>query len=133
MNQNSHTSDRDASRYRRYTRVFFDAETVLTQGDEAWVVQLRDLSFQGMLVRLLPGQSPDPDQPIEATIHLGGDIQISMTCRVANHHDNALGLKCCHIDLDSLTHLRRLVELNLGDIRMLEREFSALGHPGSGD
>jgi len=32
-----------------------------------------------------------------------------------------------HIDLDSISHLRRLVELNLGDEALLERELAALG------
>ena len=37
-----------------------------------------------------------------------------------------IGLRCDSIDLDSITHLRRLVELNSGDPSMLEREISAL-------
>jgi hypothetical protein len=37
-----------------------------------------------------------------------------------------IGLACRNIDLDSVTHLRRLVELNLGDVALLERELSAL-------
>lgn len=128
MNDESTMADSESGQRRRFTRVFFDAETVLIQDTREWVVQLRDISFQGMLVELLPGQTPDPEQPIDATIHLGGDIQIRMTCRVANHRDHQLGLKCRNIDLDSLTHLRRLVELNVGDTRMLEREFSALAY-----
>ena len=36
------------------------------------------------------------------------------------------GLHCLAIDIDSVTHLRRLVELNLGDPALLEREVSAL-------
>lgn len=123
---NDDNASTESSDHRRFTRVFFDAETVLCQGTREWVVQLRDISFQGLLVQLLPGQSPDPDQPLDATIHLGGDVQISMPCRVVHHVDQQLGLECKHIDVDSLTHLRRLVELNLGDTAMLEREFSAL-------
>jgi hypothetical protein len=38
-----------------------------------------------------------------------------------------LGFVCRHIDLDSISHLRRLVELNLGDETLLERELAALG------
>jgi len=30
------------------------------------------------------------------------------------------------IDVDSMTHLRRLIELNLGDPTLLERELKAL-------
>jgi hypothetical protein len=45
---------------------------------------------------------------------------------VAHHHDAVLGVRCKAIDLDSITHLRRLVELNRGDAEDLQRELSAL-------
>jgi hypothetical protein len=35
-------------------------------------------------------------------------------------------LRCDSIDLDSITHLRRLVELNAGDPRELDRELAIL-------
>jgi hypothetical protein len=35
-------------------------------------------------------------------------------------------LRCENIDIDSITHLRRLVDLNAGDASLLDREFSAL-------
>jgi hypothetical protein len=38
-----------------------------------------------------------------------------------------VGLHCRHIDIESLAHLRRLIELNLGDPALLERELAALG------
>lgn len=125
MNDTEQDSDaRDNER--AFTRIFFDAETVLTQGDNVLLVQLIDIAFKGILVRLLPGQQVDPEQPLDASIHLGGDIQICMNLSVANQREDMLGLRCNNIDLDSLTHLRRLVELNLGDISLLERELSAL-------
>ncbi|MCG8610315.1 MAG: hypothetical protein MI864_07240, partial [Pseudomonadales bacterium] len=31
-----------------------------------------------------------------------------------------------YIDLDSITHLKRLIELNVGDPSLIERELSAL-------
>jgi hypothetical protein len=42
-----------------------------------------------------------------------------------------LGFQVQYIDLDSATHLRRLVELNLGDPALLEREFENLLAPGT--
>lgn len=113
---------------RSFKRIFFDAETVLTQNDRSWVVQLLDISFEGILVQLLPEQSLDHDQPVQAIIHLGGDVQIRMTLNIVHQEDQQLGLHCENIDLDSLTHLRRLVEVNLGDSRLLEREFARLQH-----
>jgi hypothetical protein len=41
-------------------------------------------------------------------------------------HDGQLSLSCTEIDLDSITHLRRLLELNLGDPDLIERELSDL-------
>jgi len=40
--------------------------------------------------------------------------------------NNTVGIRCESIDLDSISHLRRLVELNLGDPELLNRELSAL-------
>ena len=52
--------------------------------------------------------------------------QISMETRVAHEQGRYIGLLCLAIDLDSITHLRRLVELNLCDPNLLEREVSVL-------
>lgn len=115
---------------RAFTRIFFDAETVATQevaGEPRfWPVELVDISLQGILIRILPDQHIDPDSPVEINIHLGGDVQICMETEVVNQRGDCLGLTCRHIDVDSMTHLRRLVELNIGDTSLLERELHAL-------
>lgn len=116
----------ETERRRIFTRIFFDAETIITQGDNALVVRLVDISLQGMLIELLDGQQIDRSRSLMACIHLGGDIQICMESSVANQNGSRVGLHCENIDLDSLTHLRRLVELNAGDTTLLERELSAL-------
>jgi hypothetical protein len=48
---------------------------------------------------------------------------------VAHIEDDRVGVSCSHIDLDSAAHLRRLVELNLGDEAQLHRELQALMLP----
>lgn len=49
-----------------------------------------------------------------------------MLVTLAHQKDGLLGLQCREIDLDSITHLRRLIELNLGSSELLERELGAL-------
>ena len=49
-----------------------------------------------------------------------------MKARVSHVEWRYAGLRCLAIDLDSVTHLRRFVELNLGNPELLERELSAL-------
>jgi hypothetical protein len=56
--------------------------------------------------------------------NVGTSIRMEVT--IVHHMANYYGLVCREIDLDSVTHLRRLVELNLGDEAMAEREFALL-------
>ena len=49
-----------------------------------------------------------------------------MNVKVAHVEGRYAGLVCEGIDIDSVTHLRRLVELNLGDPDLLDRELSSL-------
>jgi len=61
------------------------------------------------------------------TIRLdAGDSTIKMSGNVAHREGVQVGFRCVEIDIDSIAHLRRLVELNLGDEDLLERELSAL-------
>jgi hypothetical protein len=55
-------------------------------------------------------------------------MTISMSTTVTHVAGRRVGLRCDNIDLDSVTHLRRLVELNAGDPNLLDRELSALIH-----
>ncbi len=54
-------------------------------------------------------------------------VRIVMEGAVAHRGDGRVGLRCTSIDMDSMIHLRRLMELNLGDPGLLERELFALG------
>ena len=45
---------------------------------------------------------------------------------VAHSARGLIGIACRSIDLDSITVLRRLIELNLGDAALLERDLQAL-------
>ncbi|MCZ6552415.1 MAG: PilZ domain-containing protein, partial [SAR324 cluster bacterium] len=67
------------------------------------------------------------DQPVHLDINLGApDAVISMDCEIAYLTADRVGLRCVTIDLDSIAHLRRLIELNSGDPKQVERELSLL-------
>lgn len=112
---------------RRFQRIDFDAETMLVQGQDQWPVELHDLSLKGLLVHRPANWNADHGQPFEARIRLSDDAEVRMTVEMKHAEGDLIGMSCLYIDVDSISHLRRLVELNLGDEALLERELAALG------
>jgi hypothetical protein len=111
---------------RRFKRIAFDAKTELSQGPNRWSVQLLDLSLKGLLIQRPEPWQGDASQSFAADIHLGNNADVRMEVQLAHDDHGQLGFVCVHIDLASIEHLRRLIELNLGDPEELERELGAL-------
>lgn len=115
---------------RRYSRLSFHSVSRLVDKAEGrtYTTHLIDISLKGALVQQPPGWAPPPGARARLEIRLpDSPVRIRMEAEVAHAGEGRLGLHCVAIDLDSLTHLRRLLELNLGDPALLQRELFALG------
>jgi hypothetical protein len=113
---------------RRFTRVPFASAARLEGPDGVHDVHVIDLSLNGVLVAPADG-SALPDQANAAyrlRLTLSSSADISMDLRLAHIQLGYAGFVCERIDIDSLTHLRRLFELNLADPALLQRELNAL-------
>ncbi|MDR3300590.1 MAG: PilZ domain-containing protein [Candidatus Accumulibacter sp.] len=110
---------------RKYFRITFHTPATLTFPDRTFEVEVLDLSLKGALV-VLPAEITVTDQALcKLSVPLDETrTGITMKTRVVHLEDRRVGLRCLSIDLDSVTHLRRLVELNLGDPSLLDRELS---------
>lgn len=115
----------DHEERRQFARIHFDAQAQLSTVDTRLDVQLLDISLQGALVRLPAGLRPEPGEPCLLALRLG-DVTIKMAAELAHVKGDHAGLQCRSIDLESISHLRRLVEVNLGRRELLERELRAL-------
>jgi len=121
----SDTNSQDERRL--FSRILFNAECTLHQNDLEWSTQLLDISMRGVLVHKPDHFSLDIKEPCEATIQLSGsDSHIVMSLNFSHEDKTTLGFRCKFIDIDSMTHLKRLVELNLGSEEMLLRELEFL-------
>lgn len=117
----------NASEKRKFHRISFDAPCELHALERVWITEVLDISLKGVLVKRPEGWDVPLSQPCEVVIHLDdGQAAIVMAVELKHLETNWLGFKCQYIDLDSATHLKRLVELNLGDQVLLEREFAHL-------
>ncbi|MGK0499077.1 MAG: hypothetical protein ACJAYG_000708 [Oceanicoccus sp.] len=112
---------------RHFSRISFDCLTTINQAGKQWSTSLIDISLKGLLVAVPAQWDADDGQVFEVDIALADDTTISMTVNCRHSNDDQLGFECQHIDIDSISHLRRLVELNIGDSDLLERELAALG------
>nr|WP_242521457.1 PilZ domain-containing protein [Motiliproteus sp. SC1-56] len=112
---------------RRFTRITFDARTELRINGERWPVQLVDISLKGLLVRLIDPVELAVGDELEARVTLArGEIELCLPVTLTRMTPPYLGFECGAIDLESISHLRRLLELNLGDASLLDRELEQL-------
>lgn len=113
---------------RRFSRLSFASDAVLQLATRGFPAHLIDISIKGALVEHPPGWDAHPQDKGLLTIRLAdSDITINMQIEVAHVEPETIGLRCLSIDVDSMTHLRRLMELNLGDPNLVERELGMLG------
>lgn len=111
---------------RNFSRIIFDAHTHISCNDKEWETELLDISLKGALVEKPADWDEEVGTEHLLRISLSGDSRIDMQASVAHVEENTIGFVCNHIDLDSITHLRRIVELNTGNEELLHRELSAL-------
>ncbi len=123
------TNSTEINEQRRFNRISFDAEAQLIKGEEKWPCHLIDLSLKGALIAHPENLETQTGNKFLLRLVLDSEreIVIEMQVSVSHIENNHIGFCCEHIDLGSVTHLRRLVELNLGDAKLLDRNLSALG------
>jgi PilZ domain len=118
---------------RRYSRLPFPTDSTVTLGPGGAPLvpvpaELIDISLKGALVQRPPELDAEVGMAMVLDVHLqDSPVHITMKGTVAHLTEERIGMHCLSIDMDSMIHLRRLMELNLGDPRLLERELLALG------
>jgi c-di-GMP-binding flagellar brake protein YcgR len=111
---------------RHYNRIPFTAEILMQCGDAEWSCNLLDISLKGMLVEPPDNIDINLDNPCGMALFLGEDVSIHARVNITHSDQGNWGLNWLQIDVVSLQHLRRLIELNTNDPAMLTRELSEL-------
>ena len=119
--------------HRHTHRVDFDTLVEFEASDCSYTCELVDISLQGALIAACSGATPVTDTPCKITITLDEtkEHQIIMVGRVARKIENRVGIHCDSIDVDSMTQLRKLIEYNLGDVELANRDLETLVHDHS--
>ncbi|MDH5357826.1 MAG: PilZ domain-containing protein [Gammaproteobacteria bacterium] len=124
------STDNSANR-RQFSRIPFEAKAHINAGHGELHLNCNviDVSLNGILIAKPDNWRGKLEEHFQIDLLLeNGQLVIKMDAAVAHIDKGSIGFICKHIDLDSISHLKRLVELNLGDEELLHRELSSLIH-----
>jgi hypothetical protein len=111
---------------RRFRRIPFEAEVTLNVDPDSWSGKLLDVAMKGAMV--------GTDTPLPLTLGSkcslrislpGAPISLDFQAELIYCEENCYGFKFISEDLETLTHLRKLIELNTGDAEATRSELSA--------
>ncbi|GAA3971207.1 PilZ domain-containing protein [Allohahella marinimesophila] len=118
---------------RNFKRIEFDAEVLIRHFDSTrdyigtcWEAELVDVSFKGLLVSKPVDWDGSAHQYLLVLSLPDSDRAIEMIGHCSHETDELIGFVCDQISIESATNLRRLIELNVGDPFLLQREFASL-------
>lgn len=112
---------------RRFSRITFHRPARFSTGAVTGMCGVLDVSLKGALLEVPPGFAAEKDAPCTVVIQLDqGEAVIHLDGQVAHREGTRVGVRCTSIELESIGHLRRVVELNLGDEDLLHRELATL-------
>ncbi|NKF49729.1 PilZ domain-containing protein [Shewanella sp. WXL01] len=112
---------------RKFSRTLFAASAYIIQTDQSWRTKILDLSLNGALVKRPDNFTGQVNTGFKLEFILpDSDVELHMETTLIHKTPEYLGLKCHHIDVESISHLRRIIELNVGDAELLNREIELL-------
>jgi len=109
---------------RRFRRIPFSTTCSFTSGDFSSPAELIDISMNGALVRIASAESPSSLSCSMALFLEGLDTPLVFDGEVVHHHGDRVGIRFMTTDIESMIHLRALLENNSLDP---ERVIEELG------
>ncbi|MDH2433848.1 PilZ domain-containing protein [Pokkaliibacter sp. MBI-7] len=111
---------------RRFTRLPLEMQADLTTSKDRYTVTVLDVSLHGVLLMQPEQMEPLIGEAARVDLALSEEVTIQMPVTIVHAEEGLLGCEVRAIDVESLAHLRRMLELNLGDTTLVERELVQL-------
>ena len=116
---------------RHFSRIPFDAEVRITdpRNNASYPARLLDISLKGALTTQPEVSTVEIKQSYLLELSLANpasDVTLQMEASVVHMENGRIGFQYQNMDIDTAAHLHRLVELNLGDEKLMERELAEL-------
>lgn len=109
---------------RYYKRVDFHIGASVRIDNALYTGELYDISLKGSLIKMNNPLIQFSEKTCSVILKLpNSNITLRFEAKIVHKHKDFLGFKFEGADVDSITHLRRLIVLNTGDEEGIDREI----------
>lgn len=115
---------------RQFSRVAYRAPAVISSKEATATCQVLDMSLHGVCTTPPSGAAMLVIGDIaQICVDIpDSDVQLRMDVELVSLDNHHLRFRIDQIDLESITYLKRMIELNLGDEALLHREIQHLSY-----
>ncbi|UTZ26180.1 PilZ domain-containing protein [Vibrio campbellii] len=116
---------------RRFSRIIYQVPALIEQGNLAMQVTIQDLSLHGLLLKVEDAKPLDSLLPVEVGFSfIQSEQMMQLSAGIVSIAGNEIRLKISNIDIESISQLKRFIELNVGNNELLNRELDHLSDLG---
>ena len=113
--------------HRRFNRADFHTKGFFKYNEKENYFKIINISLNGILLEPETKQDIELDVLVPLIIQLSStDVKIKTSARLQHRENNHLGFRFEEIDVESMIHLRRLVELNSDSADQITHELHFL-------
>lgn len=123
---------KDKGEKREFQRISYTAPAEIRGTKSSWKTETQQVSLKALQLKTPEGWKGKPGYhyTVVFPIKEQAAFQLQMVATVTNQNDKIIVFSIEHIDLDSLSHLARLIELHLGDSDLMRAELNKVTrHP----
>ncbi len=119
------------SSLRLFQRINFAMRSEVTINGTLHRATLGNISIKGALVAFHDQLDPKEGLPCSLTVHLDHpQVRLSFEAVIVHSDQNLTGMKFTGMKIDTMIHLRRLLELNSGEPDQVRSELRSLIEAG---
>ncbi|ARV71739.1 PilZ domain-containing protein [Vibrio campbellii] len=116
---------------RRFSRIIYQVPALIEQGNLAMQATIPDLSLHGLLLKVEDAKPLDSLLPVEVGFSfIQSEQMMQLSAGIVSIAGNEIRLKISNIDIESISQLKRFIELNVGNNELLNRELEHLSDLG---
>ncbi|EFO45462.1 PilZ domain-containing protein [Vibrio parahaemolyticus] len=116
---------------RRFSRIIYQAPAQLEQRDLRLNATIQDLSLHGLLLQAEGLDTLNPALLVDVGFSFHhSEQEITLTAQIVDVTQDQIRLKITNIGIESISQLKRFIELNVGNNELLNRELDHLSDLG---